>query len=168
MYNKQVTGGIITLLFVLFLIYEPDYKNVNNIPKSGLLVFAHRGFGNYGPDNSLAAVRMAIEAEIDGVDQATLAGLIAYDRATITGVVDRLVQKGYIERVVSTRDRRARELHLTDKGRDTFAKVSPAVLQAQKSMLTGLDGAEQSELLRLMAKAIEAGNEQSRAPLRSD
>ena len=29
-----------------------------------------------------------------GIDQVTLAGLIAYDRSTITGVVDRLVQKG--------------------------------------------------------------------------
>jgi DNA-binding MarR family transcriptional regulator len=29
-----------------------------------------------------------------GLDQITLAGLIAYDRTTITGVVDRLVQKG--------------------------------------------------------------------------
>src|SRR3954470_14992511 len=29
-----------------------------------------------------------------GLDQVTLAGLIAYDRTTITGVVDRLVQKG--------------------------------------------------------------------------
>ena len=29
-----------------------------------------------------------------GIDQATLAGEIAYDRATITGVVDRLVKKG--------------------------------------------------------------------------
>lgn len=28
-----------------------------------------------------------------GLDQVTLAGLIAYDRTTITGVVDRLVQK---------------------------------------------------------------------------
>ncbi len=46
-------------------------------------------------------------------------------------------------------------------GRGTFAKVSPAVLQAQKRMLVGLDGAELSELQRLMAKAIAAENEQS-------
>ena len=59
------------------------------------------------------------------------------------------------------------ELHLTDQGRETFAKVSPAVQRAQKSMLAGLDGEEQTELLRLMAKAIEAGNEQSRAPLKT-
>ena len=33
-----------------------------------LQVIAHRGFGNYGPDNSLSAVKMAIEANVDGVD----------------------------------------------------------------------------------------------------
>ena len=33
-----------------------------------------------------------------GIDQITLAGLIAYDRTTITGVIDRLVQKGLLVR----------------------------------------------------------------------
>ncbi|MET3299238.1 hypothetical protein ABIF53_000253 [Bradyrhizobium japonicum] len=37
-----------------------------------------------------------------GLDQVTLAGLIAYDRTTITGVIDRLVQKGLAERRAST------------------------------------------------------------------
>ncbi|HZD92122.1 MAG TPA: MarR family transcriptional regulator, partial [Pseudolabrys sp.] len=39
-----------------------------------------------------------------GIDQATLAGLIAYDRTTIGGVVDRLVQKGLLVREASNRD----------------------------------------------------------------
>ncbi len=39
-----------------------------------------------------------------GLDQVTLAGLIAYDRTTITGVIDRLVQKGLVERRASSRD----------------------------------------------------------------
>src|ERR1700748_2567546 len=41
-----------------------------------------------------------------GIDQVTLAGLIAYDRTTITGVVDRLAQKGLVARQASSRDRR--------------------------------------------------------------
>ena len=45
-----------------------------------------------------------------GIDQATLAGLIAFDRTTIGGVVDRLEQRGYLTRKVSARDRRARVL----------------------------------------------------------
>ena len=78
-----------------------------------------------------------------GIDQVTLAGLIAYDRTTITGVVDRLVQKGLVARQESSRDRRARELKVTHAGRKT---------------LTGIT--------RLLQKAIASGNELSRAPLR--
>ena len=42
-----------------------------------------------------------------GIDQASVAARIAYDRATIGGVIDRLEQKGYVERTISRRDRRA-------------------------------------------------------------
>src|SRR2546430_13516707 len=56
-----------------------------------------------------------------GIDQVTLAGLIAYDRTTITGVVDRLVQKGLLVRHASSRDRRARELQITEAGKPKLA-----------------------------------------------
>jgi DNA-binding MarR family transcriptional regulator len=101
-----------------------------------------------------------------GLDQVTLAGLIAYDRTTITGVVDRLVQKGLAERRASSRDRRARELAITEEGRRTLRKITPAVEAAQRIMLRGLDPKEGEELLRLLRKAIAAGNALSRAPLR--
>jgi DNA-binding MarR family transcriptional regulator len=101
-----------------------------------------------------------------GLDQVTLAGLIAYDRTTITGVIDRLVQKGLAERRPSIRDRRARELEITDEGRRTLRKITPAVESAQRIMLRGLSTKEGEELMRLLRKAIAAGNELSRAPLR--
>ena len=101
-----------------------------------------------------------------GIDQATLAGLIAYDRTTITGVMDRLVQKGLIVRQASSTDRRARALQITDEGRRTLGGIEPAVEAAQRIMLRGLTADEAEEFLRLLRKAIAAGNELSRAPLR--
>lgn len=101
-----------------------------------------------------------------GIDQVTLAGLIAYDRTTITGVVDRLVQKGLIARHESARDRRARELKVTPAGRKALSGITPAVEAAQRIMLRGLTEKEAKELMRLLQKAITAGNELSRAPLR--
>jgi DNA-binding MarR family transcriptional regulator len=101
-----------------------------------------------------------------GIDQATLAGLIAYDRTTITGVIDRLVQKGLVIRQASVRDRRARELIMTEAGRLTLRGITPAVEAAQQVMLRGLTAKESTELMRLLKKAISAGNELSRAPLR--
>jgi|ERR1700736_210470 DNA-binding MarR family transcriptional regulator len=101
-----------------------------------------------------------------GIDQATLAGLIAYDRTTITGVVDRLVQKGLAVRQASSRDRRARELQITDEGRRILCGIEPAVEAAQRIILRGLTADEAGEFLRLLRKAIAAGNELSRAPWR--
>jgi hypothetical protein len=43
--------------------------------------------------------------------------------------------------------------------------VTPAVEAAQRVMLRGLTDQEASELVRLLQKAIAAGNELSRAPL---
>ena len=101
-----------------------------------------------------------------GIDQVSLAGLIAYDRTTITGVVDRLAQKGLAARNESSRDRRARELKITDAGRRTLRGIAPAVEAAQQILLRGLSAKEATELMRLLKKAIAAGNELSRAPLR--
>lgn len=101
-----------------------------------------------------------------GIDQATLAGLIAYDRPTIGGVVDRLEKKGYVSRVVSKRDRRAREISLTPKGDAVLAELTPVIKKMQPDILTGLNAAERAEFLRLAKKAANAGNDLSRAPLR--
>jgi DNA-binding MarR family transcriptional regulator len=100
-----------------------------------------------------------------GIDQANLAGLIAYDRATIGGVVDRLESKGIVERKVSARDRRARELCLTPLGHETLRQAKPVVRAMQQDMLVGLSDAERQEFLRLARKTADAGNHLSRAPL---
>ena len=67
-----------------------------------------------------------------GIDQATLAGLIAYDRTTITGVVDRLVQKGLVVRQASRTDRRAPALRITNEGRPTPDGIEPAAAAAHR------------------------------------
>ncbi|MBS0535704.1 MAG: MarR family transcriptional regulator [Proteobacteria bacterium] len=110
---------------------------------------------------------LAAIAARPGLDQATLAGTIAYDRTTITGVIDRLTQKGLVVRTPSPRDRRAHELSITTAGEKTLLQIEPAVQAAQRSMMRGLTAAEANELMRLLRKAIDAGNELSRAPMRA-
>lgn len=100
-----------------------------------------------------------------GVDQATLSGLIAYDRVTIGDVVDRLVAKNYVTRTVSARDRRARELSITAVARRVLEEVTPSVRELQEEILAGLSPEERREFVRLAAKAASAANDRSRAPL---
>lgn len=107
----------------------------------------------------------AIEAT-PGLDQATLASHIAYDRVTIGGVVDRLEQKDLVRRETNPKDRRARTLHLTDKGSETLAEIRPIVRETQALLLSGLSAVEREQFVGLLQKACEAVNERSRAPLR--
>jgi DNA-binding MarR family transcriptional regulator len=101
-----------------------------------------------------------------GIDQITLAGLIAYDRVTISGVLSRLEKRGLLERAVSGTDRRARSLRMTQTGFVLLDQLEAAVQRAQVRMLDGLTPGEKAIFLELLHKATAAGNEISRAPLR--
>ena len=102
-----------------------------------------------------------------GIDQATVAGLVAYDRATLGKVIDRLDARGLVRRTTSRADRRAKELSLTAEGAALLAEARPHVEAMQPDILAGLDGEEAETLLRLLKKATLAGNDHSRAPLKA-
>jgi len=115
---------------------------------------------------SVQFAALSVLMDYPGIDQVTLAGMIAYDRVTIGGVIDRLEQKGYLTRTVSPRDRRARELNITDEGLAVQRAVLPIVREAQQVMLAGLGEEERAAFMSMLRKLTEAGNEKSRAPLR--
>ncbi len=90
-----------------------------------------------------------------GLDQASIAARIAYDRATIGGVIERLLQKGYVQRVVSDRDRRARVITLTDAGEQAYITILPVVDVLQHDILSGLTQEERRVFLSLANKALD-------------
>lgn len=102
-----------------------------------------------------------------GIDQATVAGLVAYDRATLGKVIDKLDARGLVRRTVSQSDRRARELTLTEAGEALYRAALPHVKAIQPEMLAGLDAEERDTFLRLLDKVTMAGNDRSRAPLKA-
>lgn len=111
--------------------------------------------------HDLTAVQFAALDVINhhpGVDQAGLADRIAKDRATIGAVVDRLERKGLVARVVSTRDKRARELTLTEAGQATITALLPVVTGLQREILQGLDDDEYSRFMALAEKATRGRN----------
>ncbi|PWL33385.1 MarR family transcriptional regulator [Marivita sp. XM-24bin2] len=91
-----------------------------------------------------------------GLDQAGIAAMIAYDRATIGGVIERLLQKGYVERTVSARDRRAREITMTKAGEAAYTRILPVVRDLQSDILSSLSEDEAQHLVSLMKKVVGA------------
>ena len=88
-----------------------------------------------------------------GLDQHTLAGLIAYDRVTIGGVVDRLAQKGLVLREVSPLDRRARVLTLSAEGVKILDLARSWVDRVQDDIVQFLSLDERGTFVALLGKS---------------
>lgn len=89
-----------------------------------------------------------------GIDQAQVAHLIAYDRATIGGVIERLEKRGLVQRAANPRDRRARLVSLTPAGQDLIDELLPVVRGLQEDILDGLAPGEREALCRFMARTL--------------
>jgi DNA-binding MarR family transcriptional regulator len=90
-----------------------------------------------------------------GSDQSRVAEMIGYDRATIGGVIDRLLKKGWISRVTSAADRRSRELSLTPEGDRILQALIPVVQELQQDILLPLDPDEQAFYIHLTRRVIQ-------------
>ena len=98
----------------------------------------------------------AIEAIYDnpGIDQARVAEMIGYDRATIGGVIERLEKKDWINREVSEQDRRARVLSLTAKGKKIRSALEPIVKDLQKDILQPLSDEDRACFINLARQVV--------------
>ena len=127
---------------------------IRRLNQASTQVFTRR-LGEAGFD--LTSVQFAAMDAIianPGIEQAGVAARIAYDRATIGGVIDRLEQKGLVSRNVRRRDRRAREVWPTDRGVQVYDASLPVVTALQDEILPGLTAEERARFLKLAAKAL--------------
>lgn len=109
---------------------------------------------------------LAVLAESDGLDQITLAGRVALDASTSGNTLERMAQKGWVERLVDPLDRRRRVLKLTRSGRSLFEKLIGNVVAVQTLLLDPLDPEERALFVRLLSKLVHENNAVSRVPLR--
>lgn len=93
------------------------------------------------------------------VDATRLAEMIAFDRATIGGVIERLERKGLVRRTVSPSDKRIKLLSLTPIGRVVIKTAYPRVSAVQQRLLATLSEEEAATLLSLLSKVVAANDE---------
>jgi DNA-binding MarR family transcriptional regulator len=101
-----------------------------------------------------------------GIDQISLANLIALDRSNTGEVVGRLEERGLLRRCSGDADRRTKRLYLTRAGRQLVETMMPDVESAQERMLAPLSEDERETLMSLLGKFVDINNALSRAPER--
>jgi DNA-binding MarR family transcriptional regulator len=90
--------------------------------------------------------------EVGPCSQNQLGRLTAMDAATIKGVTDRLIQRGFVEAKLDPEDGRRRMLGLTPQGLDVVARAIPAGLEISAETLEPLSAEEQTQFMELLRK----------------
>jgi MarR family 2-MHQ and catechol resistance regulon transcriptional repressor len=82
-------------------------------------------------------------------------------KGTLTGVIERLEQKGLVERERCKIDKRSFFIRLTRQGEELFAKVFPQVISKGAELFTSMEGADfdalEQQLSRLKQVLAKAG-----------
>jgi DNA-binding MarR family transcriptional regulator len=100
--------------------------------------------------------------ESDRLSMSDIAENIMVNVSTVTGIVDRLEKKGFLERCRESGDRRVITIALTEKGRNLAENSPPLVhhriVDAVKR-LSETERAEISKALNTLSRLIETGEE---------
>jgi DNA-binding MarR family transcriptional regulator len=87
-----------------------------------------------------------------GVSQIDLAASLGTDRATMMAMVDRLQDRGYLERAPSRTDRRRQELYLTRAGESARQTAEQICIKHDQSLLSRFSADELQHLRILLLR----------------
>ena len=98
---------------------------------------------------------MRLVAAQPGVSQRELAVRIGAFPSRLVVLIDRLEERGLVERRSGVTDRRAHALHLTTRGWNTLSEVGAVARAHDAAICAGLDPQEKEALARALAVIAE-------------
>ena len=106
----------------------------------------------------------------EGVAQARLAELLEIEPISVSRLIDRMEDGGWIERRSDAADRRVRMIFPTQKSRDAYASVKSLAGAVYEHALTGLSPRERDILVKALNTIIDnlsEGEASSCAPVKA-
>lgn len=88
------------------------------------------------------------------LNQKEIADLIFKDYASLTRMIELMVQKEYLKRKMNPEDRRRSQLQITPKGEQAIKDLMPIILKNRRTALQGLTENDIAQLDALLKKII--------------
>ena len=110
-------------------------------------------------DHGITPIQYTILRVIESnpnIDQATLASRSVLDASTVKDVLRRLEARGLVARIAGTKDRRTREVALSEAGRQLLLRAEPQVQASRRRLLAPLAPAENAALLQYIRRLLDA------------
>ena len=128
----------------------------DGIDKLGFLIhdsarLLRKRFETRGSAYGLSAAQWRLLVRLvkeEGVAQARLAELLEIEPISVSRLLDRMEEGGWIERRQDASDRRVRTIFPTDKSRDAFAAIKGVAGEVYDLALAGLTAEERQTLVK--------------------
>ena len=102
-----------------------------------------------------SAQALMIIQHCEGLTQTKLAHILGKDKASITRLLNSLVQLNLVERIQDTDDRRIIRAHMTAKGKDVFEQFIPKLYALSDLTLQGISEADFKQTLNTLHRITE-------------
>ncbi len=86
----------------------------------------------------------------EGISQTELAAVLEIEKPTLGRLVDRLEEKGWVERRVDERDQRARRLMVTDAVRPMIERMKVYAESVNEDSMAGLKAEQERHLIEIL------------------
>ena len=90
----------------------------------------------------------------EGAIQQEIGQAMGIDPSTMVSLIDQLERAGLAKRRTHPKDRRAREVSITPKGRRTLERARGLATRVEDDVLRGLSATERRRLLKLLRRAL--------------
>ncbi|WP_367716958.1 MarR family winged helix-turn-helix transcriptional regulator [Nitratireductor sp. GISD-1A_MAKvit] len=97
---------------------------------------------------------LAVLAVGDGMSINELSVYTVIEQSTMSRTLDAMETQGLVRREACQDDSRTRNIYLTDKGREEFNRVWPAMHEAFSEMFTDVDEAEYATFIATLQKIL--------------
>jgi DNA-binding MarR family transcriptional regulator len=124
-----------------------------NLRCAQLALFQHFGatVGQEGISVPQFGTLLLIEANPD-ISQSAIAQALRFDRSTLVQIIDRLEDRGLVERHVSPTDRRSHALRITDAGAGMLTELKEQAIAHEDDVAAELSPDERARLIELLRK----------------
>jgi len=87
--------------------------------------------------------------------QSEIGDLVFKDYASITRIVQLMINKNYLQKMTDENDKRKAKLKITDKGQDTIQKLKPIIRINRETALHSLSTDEKEQLFTTLNKITQ-------------
>ena len=102
----------------------------------------------------------------EALDQVSVAAEVGIDRNNAADVLRRLERRGFVERIASETDKRAKLTRITPAGRSFVEDAHAAMERAQDRFTGSLNKRDRERFIDLLQKIMIDNNDAGRAPLK--